>query len=317
MTAMRKIDGVPGTASPVELQFMDTVGGVTGAMFPTGSRTDRIDGVDVTCMDVAMPMVIARAEAFGLTGHESAAELDENREFFERMEAIRLAAARRMGMGDASKSVTPKFGLLASAEAGGSAATPLFHAVEHASEPCRDRVAMHVRLPAVPRNGGERDSSRRLPSAPARLALEHPMGQLNVRDRLFTGWRSIRAKLGRACPNGAQTGRRPRSSCRRKSGAGLIRIPDGDRDQSATCHTPGDDHDLSGLPGRGDREARGPRGSSSRPKSAATQRQWQGCDAQFNHLVGMRGSISEALTALERPQFVPTPRTLEPPVDAS
>ena len=42
-----------------------------------------------------------------------------------------------------------------------------------------------------------------------------------------------------------------------------------------------------------------------------------GCDAQFNHLVGMRGSVSEALTALERPRFVPTPRTLEPPVDAS
>lgn len=42
-----------------------------------------------------------------------------------------------------------------------------------------------------------------------------------------------------------------------------------------------------------------------------------GCDAQFNHLVGMRGSVSEALNALERPQFVPTPRTLEPPVDTS
>lgn len=41
------------------------------------------------------------------------------------------------------------------------------------------------------------------------------------------------------------------------------------------------------------------------------------CDAQFNHLVGMRGSISEALAALERPRFVPTPRTLEPPDDAS
>ena len=42
-----------------------------------------------------------------------------------------------------------------------------------------------------------------------------------------------------------------------------------------------------------------------------------GCDAQFNHLVGMRGSISEALTALEGPRFVPTPRVLEPPVDTS
>ena len=42
-----------------------------------------------------------------------------------------------------------------------------------------------------------------------------------------------------------------------------------------------------------------------------------GCDVQFNHLVGMRGSVSEALAALERPRFVPTPRTLEPPDDAS
>ena len=40
-----------------------------------------------------------------------------------------------------------------------------------------------------------------------------------------------------------------------------------------------------------------------------------GCDSQFNHLVGMRSSISEALAALEGPQFVATPRNLEPPVD--
>ena len=37
-----------------------------------------------------------------------------------------------------------------------------------------------------------------------------------------------------------------------------------------------------------------------------------GCDAQFNHLVGMRGSISEALRALEGPRFVATPRTPSP-----
>jgi 2-methylaconitate cis-trans-isomerase PrpF len=62
------IDGVPGTAAPVELQFMDVVGGVTGALLPTGNLVDEIDGIRVTCMDVAMPMVIARAEDFGLSG---------------------------------------------------------------------------------------------------------------------------------------------------------------------------------------------------------------------------------------------------------
>ena len=58
-------------------------------------------------------MVIARAADFGLTGQESREELDANRAFFERMEAIRLKAAVEMGMGDCSQSVTPKFGLLA------------------------------------------------------------------------------------------------------------------------------------------------------------------------------------------------------------
>ena len=173
------IDGVPGTAAPVELRFMDTVGGATGTMFPTGSRTDSVSGVDVTCMDVAMPMVIARAEAFGLTGQESAAELDENRDFFDRMEAIRLAAADRMGMGDASKSVTPKFGLLASAAAGGSAATRYFMPwTTHPSLAVTGSQCMAACL-LCPGTVGE-GLLRVLPTAPAHLALEHPMGQLDV-----------------------------------------------------------------------------------------------------------------------------------------
>jgi len=37
-----------------------------------------------------------------------------------------------------------------------------------------------------------------------------------------------------------------------------------------------------------------------------------GCDAQYNHLIGLRGSISEALAALKAPRFVATPRTPDP-----
>lgn len=37
-----------------------------------------------------------------------------------------------------------------------------------------------------------------------------------------------------------------------------------------------------------------------------------GCDAQFNYLIGLRGSIAEALHALEAPRFVATPRTPDP-----
>jgi 4-oxalomesaconate tautomerase len=107
------IDGVPGSAAPVELNFMDVAGSSTGAFLPSGRIIDIIDGVEVTCMDVAMPMVIARAADFGLTGHESREELDANRDFFQRMEAIRVKAGALMGMGDCSQSVTPKFGLVA------------------------------------------------------------------------------------------------------------------------------------------------------------------------------------------------------------
>ena len=36
-----------------------------------------------------------------------------------------------------------------------------------------------------------------------------------------------------------------------------------------------------------------------------------GCDAQYNHLIGLRGSVSEALRVLDTLRFVATPRTPE------
>ncbi|MEQ8366286.1 MAG: 4-oxalomesaconate tautomerase [Roseicyclus sp.] len=107
------VDGVPGTAAPVALNFLDVVGSKSGKMFPTGQSMDVIDGVEVTCIDVAMPMMIARAADFGLTGYETQADLDADTALFDRMEAIRLQAGELMGFGDVRKSVTPKIGLIA------------------------------------------------------------------------------------------------------------------------------------------------------------------------------------------------------------
>jgi 2-methylaconitate cis-trans-isomerase PrpF len=66
------------------MNFMDLVGSVTGSLLATGSVRGVIDGVEVTCMDMAMPICIARARDFGLTGYEMAAELDVNRAFYGR-----------------------------------------------------------------------------------------------------------------------------------------------------------------------------------------------------------------------------------------
>ena len=84
------IDGVPGTAARIDLQFMDVVGAATGKLLPTGNLRDQFDNVEVTCMDVAMPTVTARADAFGLSGYESVQELEANKGFMAKMETVRL-----------------------------------------------------------------------------------------------------------------------------------------------------------------------------------------------------------------------------------
>ncbi|MEL6452089.1 MAG: 4-oxalomesaconate tautomerase [Pseudomonadota bacterium] len=173
------IDGVPGTAAPVALMFMDVVGGATGALFPTGNRIDVIDGIEVSCMDVAMPMVIARAADFGLSGYESAAELDENRAFYARMEPIRVEAGKRMGMGDVRSSVTPKFGLLAPAAAGGTVATRYF--MPKNCHPSLAVTGSQCLAACLLCPGTIADGLATLPDAgPTPLRLEHPMGLLDV-----------------------------------------------------------------------------------------------------------------------------------------
>lgn len=173
------IDGVPGTAAPVNLMFMDVVGGATGAMFPTGQRREVINGIEVSCMDVAMPMVMARAADFGLTGTETAAELDDNRAFYARMEPIRLEAGRRMGMGDVSESVTPKFGLIAPPVAGGDILTRYF--MPKNCHPSLAVTGSQCLAACLLCPGTVADGIGEFPDkGPVPLRLEHPMGLLDV-----------------------------------------------------------------------------------------------------------------------------------------
>jgi 2-methylaconitate cis-trans-isomerase PrpF len=173
------IDGVPGTSAPISLQFMDTIGGATGAFLPTGNLIETFDGIDVTCMDVAMPMVIARADAFGLTGYESADALNDNTDFFAKMEAVRIQAGEAMGIEDVAKSVTPKFGLLALPKDGGTIATRYF--MPWKTHPTMavtgaQCLASCVLTPGTVADGMAARSSER----PATITLEHASGQIDV-----------------------------------------------------------------------------------------------------------------------------------------
>ena len=120
------IDGVPGTAAAIELNFEGTAGSSTGALFPSGRVRDRVGDVDVTCVDNGMPSVLLRAADVGVTGDETPAELEADARLAGRLAELRLAAAQLMGMGDVSGTTVPKLVLLGPPRTGGSIATRSF-----------------------------------------------------------------------------------------------------------------------------------------------------------------------------------------------
>lgn len=173
------IDGVPGTAAPVSLSFMDTVGSATGSMLPTGNAIDVIDGLEVSCVDVAMPIVIARAADLGLTGYESREELDANRALYERFEPIRIEAGRRMGLGDVTTNVMPKFAVISPARDGGAIAARYF--MPWTCHPSMAVTGSQCLAACLFTPGTVADGIGRLPNdSPAHVAIEHPSGQIHV-----------------------------------------------------------------------------------------------------------------------------------------
>lgn len=121
-----RIDGVPGTAAPVPLDFLDVAGSSCGALFPTGNVVDRIEGIEVTCIDNGMPVVLIAAADLGKSGHETPVELEADAPLKARLERIRLELGPRMNLGDVAKKTVPKMTLVAPARTGGALATRSF-----------------------------------------------------------------------------------------------------------------------------------------------------------------------------------------------
>ncbi|HEM8293745.1 4-oxalomesaconate tautomerase [Providencia vermicola] len=115
-----QIDGVPGSAAPIGLTFLNSAGCKTGKLLPTGNTIDVFDGVEVTCIDMAMPMILIDAHQMGKMGGESPSELDSDLVFMQRLEKIRLKAGAAMGFGDVTGKVIPKPVLLSKPAEGGT-----------------------------------------------------------------------------------------------------------------------------------------------------------------------------------------------------
>ncbi|TAK48981.1 MAG: 4-oxalomesaconate tautomerase [Xanthobacteraceae bacterium] len=186
-----RIDGVPGTAAPIAIGFLDAAGSVCGALLPTGRAIDRVAGVDATLIDNGMPCVVLAASAVGRSGHEPRDVLDKDTALKARLEEIRLAAGPLMNLGDVGSKVVPKMILVAPPAAGGAIATRSF--IPHE---CHNAIGVFAAVTvgtACVLPGSPAHALARLPGdAVKMLAIEHPTGAFEVRLELDPSGTTVR-----------------------------------------------------------------------------------------------------------------------------
>lgn len=181
-----RIDGVPGTSAPIKIDFLDVAGSVCGSLFPTGHLKDEVAGIEVTCIDNGMPVVVIPAKAFGRTGYESVDALNADSELKTRLEAVRMGAGKLMGLGDVANKVVPKMSLIAPGEQGGAVATRTF--IPHACHTSIGvfgavSVATACVLPGTVASG----IAKVPPGEDILLSIEHPTGEFTVHLELEQG----------------------------------------------------------------------------------------------------------------------------------
>jgi len=178
-----RIDGVPGGAAPVPVEFRDTAGSSCGALLPTGRACDLVEGVAVTMIDNGMPCVVMRAADLGVAGDETPEDLEANADLRARLEAIRLACGPRMNLGDVTGKTVPKMTLVSAPRSGGAIATRTF--IPHR---CHKTIgvlgAVSVATACLTPGSPAHDLAERGNGAERVLPVEHPSGEMTVVVRL-------------------------------------------------------------------------------------------------------------------------------------
>jgi len=175
-----RIDGVPGSAAAIPIDFLDVAGSSCGKLFPTESNIDRIEGIEVTCIDNGMPVVLMRAADLGKRGDETPEELEGDSALKTRIERIRLTAGPRMNLGDVTKKTVPKMCLVSPARHGGTIHTRTFipHRVHEAIGVLG---AVSVATACVtPGSVAAQVADLKTRSGLQRLEIEHPTGFFTV-----------------------------------------------------------------------------------------------------------------------------------------
>jgi 4-oxalomesaconate tautomerase len=189
-----RIDGVPGSAAPIPLEFRDTAGSSCGTLLPTGHAADVIEGARCTLIDNGMPCVVFSAEEVGATGYEDRDTLDNWAELKQRVEAIRLKAGPLMNLGDVADKSVPKMMLVASPKNGGAVTVRSF--IPHRAHASIGVLgAVSVATACLIEGSPASEVARVPPGRRKTVSIEHPTGEMSCVVETNDAGEVVRAAL--------------------------------------------------------------------------------------------------------------------------
>ena len=173
------IDGVPGAAAAVPIEFKDTAGSSCGALLPTGNEADTVNGIELTMIDNGMPCVVMRAADLGISGTETPEELEANTALRAQLEGIRLACGPLMNLGDVTDKTVPKMTMVSAPRQGGAISTRTF--IPHR---CHKTIgvlgAVSVATACLLKGSPAHALAATGLGRERKLAIEHPSGEMTV-----------------------------------------------------------------------------------------------------------------------------------------
>ncbi|MGG1559359.1 2-methylaconitate cis-trans isomerase PrpF family protein [Geobacillus thermoleovorans] len=96
------ISGVPGTASKINVNFLDSGGAITGKVLPTGNIKDKVSLssgkiVEVSVVDSANTIIFVKADQVDIEGTEVGKDFNK-KELLDRLEEIRTIVGKQIGL---------------------------------------------------------------------------------------------------------------------------------------------------------------------------------------------------------------------------
>ena len=173
------IDGVLGSSAPITCHYLNIAGSVCGSLLPTGNRIDIVDGIELTCIDNGMPVVVIRAVDMDISGDESPAELNANQLLKDKIQSIRLQIGPKMNLGDVDGAAVPKICMISPAVNGG-----IFNTRTFIPYKCHSAIGVLGAVSAataaiIP--GTVAEGIAQLPAeGSTRMSVEHPAGEFSV-----------------------------------------------------------------------------------------------------------------------------------------